>query len=115
MKNVISDMKSLFEGLNRKLGRAEKIKQSKISNGMGKIWMKTVTNFPETSPDGVAQGTVILATNCDNKHEAVPAREPGLSLDVRDFYVEVSHTSTLCLDGSSEKVGVHHEPPYLCK
>lgn len=26
MKNIMSDMKSLFEGLNRKLDRAEKIK-----------------------------------------------------------------------------------------
>lgn len=77
--------------------------------------MKTGTNFQETSPDGVTQGTVILATNCDNKHEVLSAREPRLSLDVQDFYLEVSHTGTLCLADSPEKVSVHHKLQYLYK
>lgn len=61
MKNIISDVERLFEGLIRKLDCAEKIKQSKISNDMGKIWLKIGTNFQETSPDRVTWETVILA------------------------------------------------------
>lgn len=68
MKNVMSDRKSLFEELDRKLDRAEKRKQNKTGKGkesVGKIWWKAGANFRESFPSGVSQGTIISATNCD--------------------------------------------------
>lgn len=73
MKNVMSGMKSLFEGLSRKQDRAEKRKQSKIGKlkgSRGEIWRKTGANFQETSPSEshreqlFQQQIVIISMKC---------------------------------------------------
>ena len=90
IKNVISDVKCLFKGLNRELARAEKMKQRKFVKGKecgGKSGGKLVSTsksplLMESHRKQLFQQQIM--TMCGK------LRQGSLSLGVQSFYWEVS-------------------------